>query len=328
MNERAKMPQSVRAAVTVLNIALIVVGLLAMLVLGLGTAGAKNGGTFGLFGRSYHLNQSEQMSPVIEKNDLVAIRKADPTDFQLGDLIAYYQEDAGKDYLLIRRLVSIAGSEYYLEDGEGEQTIVDANETRFLGKVTSRSPKLGTAVQFLQSKDGKKIYLWWTASLLFLLIGVIVLLHVIVKNMGRGDDDEDEDEDYGVEYMEARQTFREAPPAEPEEESEDDEEADVFVDASAFGAEKPDGMPAPVRITEPEEDEDEDDDFFVDIDAFAAEKPEPVSGSAGAPESLTKVMPAAEPSAGAVLTEQEEDDFDLDKIISDIQAKLDSAEGK
>ena len=101
MNERKTMPQAVRTAVTVLNMALIVVGLIVMLVLALGTAGAKKEGTFSLFGRSYHLNQSEQMSPIIEKNDLIAIRKTAPTSFQMGDLIAYYQTDGGREYLII-----------------------------------------------------------------------------------------------------------------------------------------------------------------------------------------------------------------------------------
>lgn len=289
MNQRKTMPQSAKAAVTVLNIVLVLLGLIAMLVLAVGTIGAKSNGTFGLFGRSYHLNQSEQMSPMIEKNDLVTIRETAPTSFQMGDLIAYYHEEEGKDYLIIRKLVGMVGSEYYLEDGDGVQTVVNASETWFLGKVESRSPKLGTAVQFLQSKEGKKIYLWWTVSLLFLLIGIIMLLHVILKNVGR-QDDEDDEEDYGVEYLEAEQNFTEETPVE---------------------------TAAPVA----------EDDFFIDTSAFAAaENEEPVSGPEEIPaEPAAGKAPAVSvTSAAAPVTEEE--DFNLERIISDIQAKLDSEE--
>ena len=305
MNERKTMPQAVRAAVTVLNLALIAVGLVAMLVLALGTAGARNEGTFGLFGRSYHLNQSEQMSPFIEKNDLIAVRKTAPTSFQMGDLIAYYQTDGGRDYLIIRKLVGMVGSEYYLEDGKGEETVLDAGKARFLGVVESRSPKLGNAVQFLQSKEGKKIYLWWTGSLLFLLIGVIVLLHVILKNAGRRDEEDDE-EDYGVEYMEVQQTFVQKPQPVQEE---SEEEADFFVDISAFAG---DGNEAE-SVSEPEPAKADE--------SAAAEPAEDHTRVIAVPDPVPEADPAAAETAA-------EDDFDLDKIISDIQAKLDSEEKK
>ena len=296
MDQKKPMPQGAKIAVTILNMALILVGIAAMLILALGTVGARNGETFALFGRSYHLNQSDQMSPVIEKNDLITVRGAAPTSFRMGDLIAYYQEDGGKDYLVIRKLVGMVGSEYYLEDGDGVQTVVDAGTTRFLGTVEARSPKLGVAVQFLQSKEGKKIYLWWTVSLLFLLIGAITLLHVILKNAGRRESEEDED--YGVEYLEAEQDLTEKQTPVLTEESVDD--GDFYIDTRAFG-----------EAEEPAE--------------------EPVPAEAG-PVEKTQVLevkeePAAEIPAEPVV-EEEEEEFDLQKIISDIQAKLDSEEEK
>lgn len=297
MDQKKTMPQGAKIAVTILNIALILAGIVTMLVLTIGTMGAKADGTFGLFGRSYHLNQSEQMSPLIEKNDLITVREAAPTHFRMGDLIAYYQADGGKDYLIIRKLVGMVGSEYYLEDGDGVQTIVDAGTTRFLGTVEARSPKLGVAVQFLQSKEGRKIYLWWTVSLLFLLMGVITLLHVIMKNAGR--QESDEDEDYGVEYLEAEQDLTREPHTEIAEEPVDD--GDFYVDVSAFA-----------DIEEPVQEEPVSDP----VPAAEPEKPQ----AADAVEE-----PAAE-AVAAPLAEETEEEFDLQKIISDIQAKLDSEE--
>ena len=282
VNQKKSMPQSVRTAITALNTILVLLGLTAVLLLSMGTLGARSGGTFSLFGRSFHLNQSDQMSPMVEKGDLVMIRNMAPTSFQMGNLIAYYQRADGKDYLIIRELVGMVGSDYYLEDGEGNQTIVAAGETRFLGRVESRSPKLGLAVQFLQSREGKNIYLWWTASLLFLLIGIIVLLHVILKNIGPKETDEEVD--YGIDYLEA-----EPSPLPAEEQA-----------------------PGPGAPFEP------------------FEQPEPAAEQMPADAGLREESENVSENsfASALVSEEEEDEFDLSGIISDIQAQLDSEEKK
>lgn len=280
VNRKKSMPQSVKTAITALNTILILLGLTAVLLLSMGTLGARSGGTFSLFGRSFHLNQSDQMSPMVEKGDLVMIRNMAPTSFQMGNLIAYYQQADGKDYLIIRELVGMVGSDYYLEDGGGNQTIVAAGETRFLGRVESRSPKLGLAVQFLQSREGKNIYLWWTASLLFLLIGIIVLLHVILKNIDPKETDEEVD--YGIDYLEA----------EP---------------SSLPDAEQVSGPGVPFESSVQPEPAAEQ----MPADARLREESENVSENS---------------SASALISEEEEDEFDLSGIISDIQAQLDSEE--
>lgn len=282
VNQKKSMPQSVRTAITALNTILVLLGLTAVLLLSMGTLGARSGGTFSLFGRSFHLNQSDQMSPMVEKGDLVMIRNMAPTSFQMGNLIAYYQQADGKDYLIIRELVGMVGSDYYLEDGEGNQTIVAAGETRFLGRVESRSPRLGLAVQFLQSREGKNIYLWWTASLLFLLIGIIVLLHVILKNLGPKETDEEVD--YGIDYLEA-------------------EPSPLLDEEQSSGP----GVPFELSV-QPEPAAEE-----TPADAGLREESENVSENS---------------SVSALISEEEEDEFDLSGIISDIQAQLDSEEKK
>ena len=50
MDQKKSMPQGAKIAVTILNVALILAGIVMMLVLAVGTVGAKSGGTFGLFG--------------------------------------------------------------------------------------------------------------------------------------------------------------------------------------------------------------------------------------------------------------------------------------
>ncbi|MCI8601179.1 MAG: hypothetical protein HFE45_06245 [Oscillospiraceae bacterium] len=292
---RKPMPQAARTAITALNTVLVIAGAVLILLLSIGTLKAKTDGTFSLFGRSFHLNQSDQMSPMVERSDLVMIRRMSPTSFQMGDLIAFYQEQDGKDYLVIRQLVGMMDSSYYLGDGSGEQIVVSASDTRFLGRVESRSPKLGMAVQFLQSKEGKSIYLWWTGSLLFLLSGVIILLHVIVKNTGVPA--EDDDEDYGVSYYDYDGGEDEAEPEEP---------------AQPKPAPRPIvPKPVPPSPAEPEE------DWSADAGFAAAFEP--------------AAQPVAEPAPAApeaAVSESADDDFDLARIISDIQGQLDAEDEK
>lgn len=295
MNPKKPMPQGVRTAITALNTALIVLGVLMIALLAAGTLKARSDGTFSLFGRSFHLNQSEQMSPVVEKSDLVVIREMSPTSFQMGNLIAYYQQEDDKNYLIIRELVCMVGSDYYLEDGQGNQTVVAADTTQFLGRVEARSARLGLAVQFLQSKEGKSIYLWWTGSLLFLLMGVVILLHVILKNAGTPQ--LDDDADYGVRYFEAPEAAEEL--SEPEEEP-------------AFQQAEPMPDVAGQPEAEPLSQESPFDFDFGDVLENVSE-----NGSDG------EAALGQEAVVAAPVDEMVEDDFDLSGIISDIQAQLD-----
>lgn len=102
--------------------------------------------------------------------------------FAQGDLVAFYQEKDGVDHLLVRRLLQVNGVEYVVADEAGTQVILSAEDTRFLGTVQSKSAVLGKAVLFLQSEDGKPIFLWWSFGILFFVVGLSILLHVILKN--------------------------------------------------------------------------------------------------------------------------------------------------
>lgn len=288
MYDKKSMPQSVRTAITACNTALVILGLVIMLLLAVGIAGARSSGTFTLFGRSYHLIQSEQMSPAIEKGDLVVVRNMPPTSFQMGDLIAYYEREGDQDYLIVRQLTGIMDATYYLADGSGNQTQVAADTTRFLGRVESRSTSLGTAVQFLQDREGRKIYLWWTVSLLFMLTGVIILLHVILKNRQPRPDEEDELE-YGIRYVDA--------------------ELDGL-----SGEEPPLEMPSADASEEMSEDVSENGFDYAAVEAAVA---------AAEAETFGESEPEEKASVSAPVAESVEEKFDLEKIISDIQAQLD-----
>lgn len=177
----AKTGRIIRIVVTVLLILLILVSLTGIVLFGTGVRNTKQTGTFNLFGRSYHLNKSTAMEPDLEKNDLVVVRHLSFSQLKEGDLMAFYMEEDGKEHLLIRRIQSIRGITYTVEDNSGESFEVSADTCRILGKATSKSTTLGKAVLFLQTSEGRTIFYGWTAGVTAFLLGLTILVHVLGK---------------------------------------------------------------------------------------------------------------------------------------------------
>ena len=127
----------------------------------------------------------------------------------------------------------------------------------------------------------RKVLVYAAAGLtMLLLIGIIVLLHVILKNIGPKETDEEVD--YGIDYLEA-----EPSPLPAEEQA-----------------------PGPGAPFEP------------------FEQPEPAAEQMPADAGLREESENVSENsfASALVSEEEEDEFDLSGIISDIQAQLDSEE--
>ncbi len=161
---------------------IIIISVIGMALLGIGVKNADKTGTFNLFGKSYHLMQADDMSPIINLNDMITVKHCSPTSFKKGELIAFYYEQAEDEHILVRRLSDIDGMEYTLTDEKGNKMLVSAEKTRFLGVVDSKSVALGKMVRSLQTEGGKSTFLWWSLGILFFVAGVTMLLHVIIKN--------------------------------------------------------------------------------------------------------------------------------------------------
>ena len=162
---------------------IILCSIIGLILLGIGVKNADKTGTFNIFGKSYHLMQANDMSPVIEENGMIVVKHTAPTSFSQGDVVAFYYGEADEQYILIRRLTKMDGMKYTLADQKGKEMVISASETRFLGIVDSKSAFFGKMVLFLQSEDGKTIFLWWSLGILFFIVGVAMMLHVIMKNM-------------------------------------------------------------------------------------------------------------------------------------------------
>lgn len=195
-----KMSQGTKNIITVICGFIILCSIVGLVLLGIGVKNADRTGTFNLFGRSYHLMQSNDMAPSIHDSDLIIVKHAPPTSFAQGDLVAFYQEKDGVDHLLVRRLLQINGVEYIVADEAGTQVTLSAEDTRFLGTVRSKSALLGKAVLFLQSDGGKSMFLWWSFGILFFVVGLTILLHVVFKNRRPQEPPHEDDEDpaYGT----------------------------------------------------------------------------------------------------------------------------------
>ena len=165
----AKTGRIIRIVVTVLLILLILVSLTGIVLFGTGVRNTKQTGTFNL------------LEPDLEKNDLVVVRHLSFSQLKEGDLMAFYMEEDGKEYLLIRRIQSIRGITYTVEDNSGEGFEVSADTCRILGKATSKSTTLGKAVLFLQTSEGRTIFYGWTAGVTAFLLGLTILVHVLGK---------------------------------------------------------------------------------------------------------------------------------------------------
>ncbi len=174
-----------RISVSAVLSLLILCSIVGMVLLGVGVSNANKTGTFNLFGYSFHLNKSTAMEPDIMRNDLVVVRHADFSEIEAGDYAAFYYEEDGTEHLLVRKVEAVDGLTYRVADTSGNALDISAENARFLGIATQRSEALGQAVLFLQSEDGKMIFLGWTAGVAICLIGLTILFHLIWKMLAQ-----------------------------------------------------------------------------------------------------------------------------------------------
>lgn len=192
--------QAVRSGVlTAVNCLLIVLILLFSAVLALGSL---RGGSFNLFGCSWHYYQSDVMTGEIERNELIAINDDQPADFQPDDIVAFYADDtSGRQVIQIARLLSVNGDEYTVTESDGEPFILSSRETVFIGTVAFHSEWLGSLVQQMRTREGRQIFLGWSVAILMFACGLTILLHVQrARRLGTSGGDSYPDDGYGDGY--------------------------------------------------------------------------------------------------------------------------------
>ena len=163
---------------TVFNGVLLLLGLLMAALLMMGTSGAKQNGTFSIGDYRFYLNKSAGVAEEIQKNDLVIIKDCDLTSYKIGDVVAFFYDYGGEEKLTLKEFFGVS-------DMTGEEYLLPAAETNFAGVVVKSSTFLGKTVRFLQTADGKVLFLWWCVGLTLFAIGVNLLLYVITRSRGQ-----------------------------------------------------------------------------------------------------------------------------------------------
>lgn len=188
--------------VSVFNCLILIFGVVLTMLLITGTKAAKEGGTFSVGGYNFYLNKSEGITEEIEKNDLVVIKKGDVTSFRIGDTVAFFYDYGGERKLTLKEFAGVVETEILVTDTLGETYTVPSAQTEFLGTVAFHSSFFGNAVRFLQTDDGKVIFLWWCGGLTAFAIGLNLLSFVIDKNLTKKELSVPEEEEISLELDE------------------------------------------------------------------------------------------------------------------------------
>lgn len=136
---------------------------------------------------------SGSMEPIIKIKDAVLIRRVDPEDIKVGDVVTYRSMDQSYYGILItHRVVNIKeenGQKIYVTKGDHNQT-VDRSPIvaeQIYGKVVMRIPKIGYIKYFLVSSYG------WIIAVVVPSLGIIVYdIIKLIKNIKNGNNASDD----------------------------------------------------------------------------------------------------------------------------------------
>lgn len=117
---------------------------------------------------------SGSMEPIIKVRDAVLVRRVDPNDIKVGDVVTYRATDeAYYGILITHRVVNIEeknGKKLYVTKGDHNVTIdrspIEGNQ--ITGKVVMRIPKIGYIKYFLVSSYG------WIIAIVIPSLGIII----------------------------------------------------------------------------------------------------------------------------------------------------------
>ncbi|WP_193708247.1 signal peptidase I [Alkalibaculum sporogenes] len=111
---------------------------------------------------------SGSMSPTIPTGSLIVVKKVDPTDIRLNDVITY--EGMGSYVVTHRVMEIVTREESFITRGDANNSddpyAVDSK--RIVGKVVFNAPYIGYLLKFIQSRMG------------FLVIATLIILTVIL----------------------------------------------------------------------------------------------------------------------------------------------------
>ena len=116
---------------------------------------------------------SESMEPELNKNDVVVVRKCDPSTLEIGDIITFKQEEKTISHRIKEIIKYDKNNIKYITKGDSNP-IVDPDVVeigQIYGKVWFKVNKIGNLVEYIQNVRG------------FINVGIFIVIIFILASM-------------------------------------------------------------------------------------------------------------------------------------------------
>lgn len=131
-----------------------------------------------LFGHYLYVNTNSSMAPVMEKNDIIAVKPMELEKMAVGDFLCYYPVNEKEDGVQFGKIVDIDGDLLSLSDKAGHSVELEVGEIIVVGKATDKIMFLGQVVNLLRDDTNRLIFYASVAAGVVILLSVTVLLHL------------------------------------------------------------------------------------------------------------------------------------------------------
>lgn len=124
-----------------------------------------------VFGHSPVIVLSGSMSPEFEAGDMILLKKVDPADLKVGDVICFSEEESVVTHRIMEIQQAEDGTDYYITKGDANdiEDLVPAFPDQVQGIYTGiRLPGMGSFAFFLQTPQGMLIFIGGPILLLVL----------------------------------------------------------------------------------------------------------------------------------------------------------------
>lgn len=173
-----------KAASVVVSVIMWVVILVAALFAFTTLATKDDGSVSSLAGFTPMMVQSESMAPTFDENDLIIIKKCDPSALQEGDIVTFHTIIDNQYALNTHRIVSINqvdGLNSYTTKGDNNEladqhVIADGD---IVGKYVGKIPYMGKVISFLSTTWGFLVVI----VLPMLLFFIYQVYHLVIVGM-------------------------------------------------------------------------------------------------------------------------------------------------
>lgn len=173
-----------KAASVVVSVIMWVVILVAALFAFTTLATKDDGSVSSLAGFTPMMVQSESMAPTFDENDLIIIKKCDPSALQEGDIVTFHTIIDNQYALNTHRIVSINqvdGLNSYTTKGDNNEladqhVIADGD---IVGKYVGKIPYMGKVISFLSTTWGFLVVI----ALPMLLFFIYQVYHLVIVGM-------------------------------------------------------------------------------------------------------------------------------------------------